>query len=255
MTTSFLNSNVPAPTAATRNAATNRQHWEGKAAELGKSGVCAIRVALVSKQRVLLDSLATRLEMQPGLTVVLATDDHNSAPEMIQQAEAEVALLDADLDGGWSLEMASILRQQGRTTKLLFLSSSVSDPWIVQALCLDVGGILLKSERIETVVHAIKLAVEGKRSFSSAVRQRLTYDDRRGRYSISHRSIISELTNRQLEILRHLANGDSVKEVARKLNLSPKSIDSHKYRIMLKVGVRDRVHLSLFAIREGLIRP
>ena len=61
------------------------------------------------------------------------------------------------------------------------------------------------------------------------------------------------LTNRQLDILRLLANGDSVKAVARKLHLSPKSVDSHKYRIMLKIGVNDSVHLSRYAIREGLI--
>ena len=58
----------------------------------------------------LLDSLAIRLEMQQGLSVVLATDDHHAAPEMTQQAEAEVAMLDADLDGGWCLEMAFTLR-------------------------------------------------------------------------------------------------------------------------------------------------
>ncbi len=61
------------------------------------------------------------------------------------------------------------------------------------------------------------------------------------------------MTNLQLQILRHLAHGDSVKEVARKLDISSKSADSHKYRIMIKVGGCDRVHLARYAIREGII--
>lgn len=64
---------------------------------------------------------------------------------------------------------------------------------------------------------------------------------------------LSSLTNRQLEVLRHLAVGQSVKEVARQMHLSEKSIDSHKYRIMNKLGIHDRVELARFAIREGLV--
>ena len=63
------------------------------------------------------------------------------------------------------------------------------------------------------------------------------------------------LTNRQQEILRYLALGDSVKEVAKRMRLSNKSIDSHKYRIMQKLEIRDRVELARYAIREGLTLP
>ena len=63
------------------------------------------------------------------------------------------------------------------------------------------------------------------------------------------------LTNRQQEILKLLAMGDSVKEVARKLFLAPKSVEGHKHRIMRKLGIHDRVLLSRYAIRNGLILP
>jgi DNA-binding NarL/FixJ family response regulator len=68
-------------------------------------------------------------------------------------------------------------------------------------------------------------------------------------------SALSQLTNRQLEVLRHLARGESVKEVAKSLQLSQKSVDSHKYRIMHKLGIHDRVKLTRYAIREGLMLP
>ena len=63
------------------------------------------------------------------------------------------------------------------------------------------------------------------------------------------------LTERQLEILKLLALGDSVKEIAKQLSKSPKSIESHRYRIAQKLGISDRVHLCRYAIRQGLILP
>lgn len=63
------------------------------------------------------------------------------------------------------------------------------------------------------------------------------------------------LTRRQLEILRFLAMGDSVREVAKKLHLAPKSVEGHKYRIMKRLGIHNRVHLCRFAIRNGVISP
>lgn len=66
---------------------------------------------------------------------------------------------------------------------------------------------------------------------------------------------IKYFTGRQLEILTLLAMGDSVREVAKKLALAPKSVDNHKYRIMKILGVHNRVHLARYAIRQGLILP
>ena len=63
------------------------------------------------------------------------------------------------------------------------------------------------------------------------------------------------LTARQVEVLRHLAQGQSVKEVAKLMHLSQKSVDSHKYRIMHKLAIHDRVELARYAIREGLTQP
>ena len=63
------------------------------------------------------------------------------------------------------------------------------------------------------------------------------------------------LTNRQQEILTFLALGDSVKEVARKIHLAPKSVEGHKHRIMKKLGIHDRVLLARYAIRSGLVLP
>jgi DNA-binding NarL/FixJ family response regulator len=113
----------------------------------------------------------------------------------------------------------------------------------------------LKGEPIHNLAEAFLRAAAGEKTFSPAVAERLNYDPQTKRYSVKSETPLSSLTGRQLEVLRHLARGESVKEIARQMHLSQKSIDSHKYRIMNKLGIHDRVELARFAIREGLSNP
>ena len=83
----------------------------------------------------------------------------------------------------------------------------------------------------------------------------MDYNSTAKRYLVRSNSYLLTLTNRQLEVLRHLARGESVKEVAKSMVLSERAIESHKYRIMQKLGIHDRVELARYAIREGLTVP
>ena len=108
---------------------------------------------------------------------------------------------------------------------------------------------------MQNLSDAILRAVAGESSFSPEVLERLNFNQETKRYSLKVESSLSTLTGRQVEVLRHLARGESVKEIARLMHLSHKSVDSHKYRIMNKLGIHDRVELARFAIREGLLTP
>ncbi len=97
--------------------------------------------------------------------------------------------------------------------------------------------------------------MRGDRCFSNEALDRLDYNPAIKRYLVRSTSYLLTLTNRQLEVLRHLARGESVKEVAKAMVLSERAIESHKYRIMQKLGIHDRVELARYAIREGLTVP
>jgi DNA-binding NarL/FixJ family response regulator len=100
-------------------------------------------------------------------------------------------------------------------------------------------------------VEAVRLVASRRTFVSAALAERSVPDQSRpddNRYAA-----LAQFTPRQLQLLCQLATGASVKEVARSLHLSPKSVDSHKYRIMQRLGIHDRVELARFAIREGLI--
>ncbi len=138
---------------------------------------------------------------------------------------------------------------------LVFFTDYVTDVFLDQTLRVNARGYLLKGERSPQIVHALRTASRGESCFSPEVLERLEYNPAAQRYLVRSNSYLLTLTNRQLEVLRHLARGESVKEVAKAMVLSERAIESHKYRIMQKLGIHDRVELARYAIREGLTVP
>ncbi len=94
--------------------------------------------------------------------------------------------------------------------------------------------------------------IRGEYCFSPEVEEMLDFVPTKNRYIPRSKTGISSLTTRQLEVLRYLADGKSVKETAHAMHITPKSVDNHKYRIMYKLDVHNRGQLAHLSIREGL---
>jgi DNA-binding NarL/FixJ family response regulator len=214
-----------------------------------------LRVAIVDRQRVFVDALCFRLSTESDLQVVCDFEDAESGWTGLQDSHPDVLILDGEIPLGRSFDLAADVRRRLPGTKILLLFSAASDSLLDQALRLRIEGLLSRSESLTQLVQAIRKVAIGERPVSPAIAARLDFDPVRGEYRLRIDPNSKGLTDRQLEILRHLARGDSVKAVARKLFLSPKSVDNQKFRIMSKIGVRDKVSLALYAVREGLIQP
>ncbi|QDT25157.1 response regulator transcription factor [Gimesia panareensis] len=214
-----------------------------------------IRIVLVDDHLMLVDSLVSRFHRDTDIEVVGTATNADDGLSLILETEPDVVILDVELPGRGSFDIAEEISSRLKNTKMIFLTGYLSDIFIELALRVNAVGYLLKGEPIESLIHAIKKAARGEYCFSQSVQERLIYDQKKNRYSIQSQSILTSLTSRQIEVLRHLARGKSVKEVARSMHLSEKSIDSHKYRIMHKLGIHDRVELARYSIREGLTLP
>jgi DNA-binding NarL/FixJ family response regulator len=215
----------------------------------------SLRVAIIDQQRVFVDALCFRLTTESDLEVVCAVEDAESGWIGVQNTRPDVLILDAELPLGRAFDLVADARRHLPDTKILLLIRSASDGLLDQALRLRVEGLLSRSESLTQFVLAVHRVASGERPVSTGIAARLDLDPMLGEYRLRADPRSKGLTDRQLEILRHLARGDSVKAVARKLFLSPKSVDNQKFRIMSKIGVRDKVSLALFAVREGLIQP
>lgn len=212
-----------------------------------------IHVVIMDSERMLLDSLSANLGSESEITVVSADEDPQKGIRACLETNPEVAIIDVDLKRRDPFDVATEIHARQKKTRILFLGRSASDITIEQALRVDAYGFLLKYESFSVLLESIRRVNRGDYCFSNEIADRVVYNREHHSYSMRGETGLSSLTNRQLEVLRHLALGQSVKEVARQLHLSEKSIDSHKYRIMNKLGIHDRVELARFAIREGLV--
>ena len=127
------------------------------------------------------------------------------------------------------------------------------DIYIEQALRSKAAGYVLKTDSLASLLTAVQTVSKGGTFYSEPIRDRVSIDPATGSARAQFESRLTQLSDRQLEVLRHLAYGLSVKDVARKMHISVKSVDSHKYRIMQSLGIHDRVDLARYAIREGLV--
>jgi len=214
-----------------------------------------LRIAIVVHQRVFADALVYRLQNEVDMKVVCSAAEPALAGEVVIESRPHLVILDADLPEGHAFDIAGQIRRQLEGARILFLTRSASDTLIDQALRLNADGILSRDEPLAKLVEGIRRCASGERTFSPTINARIRFDAEQHRFHLRVDPPTKMLTDRQLEILRHLARGDTVKSVASKLFISPKSVDNHKLQIMSKLGVRDKVRLALYAVREGLINP
>lgn len=214
-----------------------------------------IRVVLADPHELFRDALAARFQAHAKIEIVGTTTDSDQLVQICRRERPQVVVTDVSLPGRGTFDAVEAILSERPQTKVVLLTGHLADIFVGYALRLGVAGYLMKDETFDRLGKAIELAVAGESYFSPTVKERVYFDEHESRYVARIESDLALLTNRQLEVLRHLARGDSVKEIAKQMHLSQKSVDSHKYRIMNKLGIHDRVELARFAIREGLMLP
>lgn len=214
-----------------------------------------IRMVLADPCELIRDALAARLQSHSSFEVVGTTTSSDEIVQICRRERPDVVVMDVDLPGRGTFDAADAVLSERPQTKIVLLTEHLADIFVGQALRIGAAGYLLKTETFDCLCRAITDAVRGQTYLSPPVMERVYFNNTESRYLPRMESDLTLLTNRQLEVLRHLARGDSVKEIAKQMHLSQKSVDSHKYRIMNKLRIHDRVELARFAIREGLMLP
>lgn len=195
-----------------------------------------------------------RCHRDPSIDAAFVEDGAIDRVDEFAKRAPDVLIIDVDAWGG-GFEIMDRARRASCDAEIALAGHQFSDIAIQQALAAGAKGILHIHEPVDDFVEHVHRLSAGEHRFSSAVAARLEHVPEQNTYRLRHESPIDSLSDTQLRILRLLAQGDSLKIVAKKLNLTRKSVDGHKYRIMKKIGLQDRVLLARFAIREGLIEP
>ncbi len=214
-----------------------------------------VSVLIADDHTLFRDMLRERLEREPDFTVCDCVETAQQAVHSAREQRPTIALLDISMPGLSAFEAAGFIRQASPPTRVVFLSGFIKDGFIQQALDCGASGYLLKTEDLEGLLGSLRAVAKGGHCFSDAVRRRIVVGATGLGLLESHSSRGNLLTDREREVLRHLAEGLSKKAIARKLAISDKTVDHHCSHIMLKLDIHDRVELARFAVREGLVPP
>ena len=212
-----------------------------------------MKVLLADDHALLRKGIRAVLAALPGVDVVAETADGREALSLIERLQPDVAVLDVTMPGLNGLEVAVRTASVAPRTKVLILSMHAGEAYVAQALRAGVAGYLLKDAADDELPMAVKAIARGDVYLSPKISRQVV--ERYVKSASAEPDPLAGLTTRQREILQLVAEGKSSKEIAALLELSVKTVESHRGQIMERLGVHDVTGLVRFAIRVGLVSP
>jgi DNA-binding NarL/FixJ family response regulator len=211
------------------------------------------RILIADDFGVVRSGLRRLLDAKPDLEVVAEAADGHEAVEIALKEDIHLAILDVSMPRMTGIQAAAELHKRKPEVRLLMLSMHDSEQFLFEALKAGASGYVLKSGADTDIVDACRAAMRGDSFlYPSAVTTLVRdYVERGGRGEEQ----FDVLTPRELEVLKLIAEAHTSKEIAELLFISIKTVERHRQNILDKLGMRDRVELTRYAIRRGLIQP
>jgi DNA-binding NarL/FixJ family response regulator len=211
------------------------------------------RVLLADDHTVVRRGLRFVLDAEPDLEVVAEAGDGAEAVEKALTEEIDLAILDVSMPRMTGIQAAGELTRRRPELRVLMLSMHDNEQYFFEALKAGASGYVLKSAADRDLVEACRATMRGEPFLYPAAVTALIRD---------HLDHVGEgeqpreiLTPRELQILKLIAEAHSSKEIAQMLVISIKTVERHRANILEKLGMRDRVELTRYAIRRGLVEP
>jgi two-component system response regulator NreC len=211
-----------------------------------------VRLLLCDDHALFRAGMQAVLREQPSLVVVGEAADGRTALAEVERLRPDVVLMDIampELDG---FEATRRITQLHKEVKVLILTMYVEEQLVARSLDAGASGYVLKDVPVSQLAEAIQAVARGERYLSAAAVDKVI--DGRGHPVARTRTKYDLLTDREREVLKLLADGLSVKEVAARLGRSAKTADVHKYNLMRKLDVHDRAGLVKYAIAHRIIQ-
>jgi two-component system response regulator NreC len=213
-----------------------------------------IRVLLADDHTLFRQGVRTLLSAESDMEVVDEAADGISAVEKAAEAKPDVVLMDIGMPGPSSFETTRQIRRNRPETKVLFLTMYDDEDYLVEAMQVGGSGYVLKDSPAAQLVAAVRDVHRGGSYLSPRMLSQLV-DDFRTRVNTTDRvPRFSTLTPREKEVLKMLAEGNSVKEIAGQLNLSVKTVEAHKFNLMRKLDIHNKAQLVQYAIQKKVIK-
>jgi DNA-binding NarL/FixJ family response regulator len=214
----------------------------------------AARLLLADDHVMVRRGLRMVLDAEPDLQVVAEADDGVEAVEIARRTELDLAVLDVSMPRSTGLQATRELLALRPGLRVLMLSMHDSEQYLFEALKAGASGYVLKSAADRDLVEACRAALRGEPFLYPSAIAALVRDFLE-RAREGDEATADPLTPRELQVLKLIAEAHTSDQIAELLTISRKTVDRHRENLMGKLGMRDRVELTRYAIRRGLVEP
>ncbi len=211
-----------------------------------------MRVVIADDHGVVRQGIRGVLEDVEGLEVVGEAADGDEALAMVSDLAPDVVILDVNMPGKTGLEVTSHLREAAQGVRVLILSMHDDPEYVLQAVRSGADGYVLKDAPPAELREAVVAVHEGREYFTARVTQQLSVGLRQEIEEEQLRARLDSLTPRETEVLLHVAQGLTNREIGEQLDISPRTVETHRERVMDKLRIRTVAGLTRFVVENGL---
>lgn len=214
-----------------------------------------IRVLIVDDHSVVREGIRRILNKEPDIEVVGEASDGLEGLDMVRALKPQVAILDIAMPGVSGLEAVGLIKETLPECQVVMLSMHSKESMIHRTLDSGALGFVLKASPVSDVIEAVRAAHRGEYFLSSKIRAEVIgayLQARDAKPPVKGYDLLSE---REQQVFRLVAEGNSTNQIAEVLSVSPKTVEKHRTNIMRKLGLKDRLDLVKLAIKIGIIDP
>jgi two-component system, NarL family, response regulator LiaR len=173
---------------------------------------------------------------------------------LVEELAPDIVLLDVSMPGLSGIEAAAMIKTASPRTRVIIVTVHTDDEFLFEAIKAGAMGYLLKDSTPEELVRAVRVVHQGEALLASAMAAKVVKEFARTTGSHDLAPVLTPLTQREGEILTHVANGLANKEIAQRLGISERTVKNHLSNIMEKLQVNSRTQAAIYALRAGLVR-
>jgi DNA-binding NarL/FixJ family response regulator len=222
---------------------------QGEASQMAK-----IRVLLTDDHTLFRQGIETLISAEPDMEVIGEAADGADAVQKASKAQPDVILMDIGMPGLSSFEATRQIKKNRPETNVLFLTMYDDEDYLVECMEMGASGYVLKDNLADQLVTAIRDVHRGGSYLSPRMLLQMVDNYRSRLNTTQSQPRVSTLTSREKEVLKLLAEGKCVKEIACEFNLSMKTIEAHKFNLMRRLDIHNKAQLVTYAIQKKIVR-
>jgi len=211
-----------------------------------------MRILIADDHGIVREGLKLLINKQADMEVIGEAEDGLTAARLAKELVPDIVIMDISMPNLSGIQATQLIRRENPNTKIVVLSMYFNRNFVMETLNAGALGYVLKSCVFDELLRAIRTVAANEHYLSPRIADILVEDYISNQRAANNESIGSRLTSRECQILQLLTEGMSIKRIALRLNISPKTADANRRQLMDKLGISSVAELTKYAIREGL---